>query len=70
MAGYKKDKVAVVTQAGFNEYYVVHTDSLDINEDDEIAGENIRDISRNFRKLHKGKLVNRVLLNRFIGMIA
>ena len=70
MAKYKKDRVAVLTQAGFNEYYVVHAASLDIDEDEDIKGDDIKDISKNFRRMHKDKLVNRVLLNRFINMIA
>lgn len=70
MAGYKRDRVAVLTQSGFNEYYVVSSNNLDIDETDEIAGDDIKDISKNFRKMHKSKLVNRVLLNRFINMIA
>lgn len=70
MTAYRKDRVAVLTQSGFSEYYVVHHASMAIDDDAEIEGENIRDIGKNFRKMHKGRLVNRVLLNRFIRMIA
>jgi hypothetical protein len=70
MEGYKKDRVAILTQAGYNEYYIVKND-LAINDDFEVATDaNVRDIGRAFRKMQKGKVLNRVLLNRFIKMIA
>lgn len=70
MEQFKRDRVAILTQAGYNEYYIVKND-LAINDDFEVADDaNVKDIGRAFRKMQKGKVLNRVLLNRFIKMIA
>jgi hypothetical protein len=70
MDQYKRDRVAILTQAGYNEYYIVKND-LAINDDFEVADDaNVKDIGRAFRKMQRGKVLNRVLLNRFIKMIA
>lgn len=70
MEQFKKDRVAVLTQAGYNEYYIVKND-MAINDEFEVADDaNVRDIGRAFRKMQRGKVLNRVLLNRFIKMIA
>lgn len=70
MEQYKRDRVAILTQAGYNEYYIVKND-LAVNDEFEIADDaDVKDISRAFRKMQKGKVLNRVLLNRFIKMIA
>lgn len=70
MEEFKRDRVAVVTTSGYNEYYIVKND-LAINDEFEVeADANIRDIGRAFRKMQRGKVLNRVLLNRFIRMIA
>lgn len=72
METYKRDRVAVVTQAGFNEYYVVHAPSMALEDENLDVSDtaDIKDIGKAFKKLHKGKVLNRVLLNRFINMIA
>jgi hypothetical protein len=42
-----------------------------INDEFEVADDaNVKDIGRAFRKMQRGKVLNRVLLNRFIKMIA
>ena len=70
MEEYKRDRVAVVTTSGYNEYYIVKND-LNFNDEFEVeADADVKDISRAFRKMQRGKLLNRVLLNRFIRMIA
>jgi hypothetical protein len=70
MDQFKKDRVAILTQAGYNEYYIVKND-MAINDEFEVADDaNVRDIGRAFRKMQRGKVLNRVLLNRFIKMIA
>lgn len=70
MEGFKRDRVAILTQAGYNEYYIVKND-MAINDEFEVAADaDIKDIGRAFRKMQKGKVLNRVLLNRFIKMIA
>ena len=70
MEQFKRDRVAILTQAGYNEYYIVKND-MAINDEFEVADDaNVRDIGRAFRKMQRGKVLNRVLLNRFIKMIA
>jgi hypothetical protein len=70
MEQFKRDRVAILTQAGYNEYYIVKND-LAINDEFEVADDaNVKDIGRAFRKMQRGKVLNRVLLNRFIKMIA
>jgi hypothetical protein len=70
MDQFKKDRVAILTQAGYNEYYIVKND-MAINDEFEVADDaNVKDIGRAFRKMQRGKVLNRVLLNRFIKMIA
>lgn len=70
MEQYKRDRVAILTQAGYNEYYIVKND-MAVNDEFEVADDaNVKDIGRAFRKMQKGKVLNRVLLNRFIKMIA
>jgi hypothetical protein len=70
MEQFKRDRVAILTQAGYNEYYIVKND-LAINDEFEVADNaNVKDIGRAFRKMQRGKVLNRVLLNRFIKMIA
>jgi len=70
MEEYKRDRVAVLTTSGYNEYYVVKND-LSFNDEFEVeADADVKDIGRAFRKMQRGKLLNRVLLNRFIRMIA
>ena len=70
MEEFKRDRVAVVTTSGYNEYYIVKND-LAINDEFEVKeNADIKDIGRAFRKMQKGKVLNRVLLNRFIRMIA
>jgi hypothetical protein len=70
MEQFKRDRVAILTQAGYSEYYIVKND-LAINDEFEVADNaNVKDIGRAFRKMQRGKVLNRVLLNRFIKMIA
>jgi uncharacterized metal-binding protein len=70
MEEYKRDRVAILTTSGYNEYYVVKND-LSFNDEFEVEeNADIKDIGRAFRKMQRGKLLNRVLLNRFIRMIA
>ena len=70
MEEFKRDRVAVVTTSGYNEYYIVKND-LAINDEFSVeADADIKDIGRAFRKMQRGKILNRVLLNRFIRMIA
>ena len=70
---FRSDKYCVVTSAGFDEYYLLRSQSLDTDEDVEfVVKENstTRGLVNAFSKYAGNRLSNRVVLNRFIGMIA
>jgi hypothetical protein len=72
-ASFRKTKFAVVTTAGFDEYYVLRSEALDTEEDNTFeVKENAttRGLVSAFSKYAGGRVANRVVLNRFIGMIA
>ena len=65
----RKTKVAIIENKGWSELYVIRGSQMHF-EDEELTATTKKDIARNFMKMQKGKLLNRVLLNRFIQMIA
>jgi hypothetical protein len=69
MEGNRKNKVAIIENKGWSELYVIRGSQMNF-EDEELVATTKKDIARNFMKIQKGKLLNRVLLNRFVQMIA
>ena len=72
-ASFRKTKFAVVTTAGFDEYYVLRSEALNTEEDNTFeVKENAttRGLVSAFSKYAGGRVANRVVLNRFIGMIS
>jgi hypothetical protein len=72
-AEFRKEKYKVVTNAGFDEYYLLRSEGLDTDDDVEFhVKENAttRGLVSAFSKYAGNRLSNRVVLNRFIGMIA
>jgi hypothetical protein len=70
---FRKEKTLVVTTAGFDEYYFLRSEGLDTEDDVEFdVKENVtrRGLVSAFSKYTKNRVMNRVVLNRFIGMIA
>ena len=70
---FRKDKYKVVTSAGYDEYYLLRAEGLDTDEEVEFeVKENAttRGLVTAFSKYAGNRLNNRVVLNRFIGMIA
>ena len=70
---FRKDKSMVITNAGFDEYYLLRSEGLDVDEETElVVKENAttRGLVSAFSKYTKNRLNNRVVLNRFIGMIS
>ena len=72
-AEFRKNNFAVSTNTGYDEYYFIRTEGM--NTDDEVELEvkenaTTRGLVSAFSKYTKGRLTNRVVLNRFIGMIA
>jgi hypothetical protein len=69
---FRKNKATVVTSSGFDEYYLLRSNALDTNDDVEFeVKENVttRGLVSAFSKYTGNRLSNRVVLNRFIGMI-
>jgi hypothetical protein len=70
---FRKEKSLVITNAGFDEYYLLRSEGLDVDEDVEFTvkeNATTRGLVSAFSKYTKNRLLNRVVLNRFIGMIA
>ena len=72
-AKFRKEKSLVITNAGFDEYYLLRSEGLDVEDDVEFTvkeNATTRGLVSAFSKYTKNRLLNRVVLNRFIGMIA
>ena len=72
-AEFRKNKSLTVTNAGFDEYYLLKTEALDTDEDVSFeVKENAttRGLVSAFSKFAGNRLNNRVVLNRFIGLIS
>jgi hypothetical protein len=75
-AKFRKEKYTVVKSAGFDEYYLMLSEDrryISSNEDEEFeieSGATTRKFVSAFSKYTSGRLATRVVLNRFVGMIA
>jgi len=69
---FKKDKFVVVKQSGYSEYYLLKSENKDADEQEFTVRENAttRGLVSAFAKYTNGRVSNRVVLNRFIGLIA
>jgi hypothetical protein len=70
---FRKNKSMVVTSAGYDEYYLLRAEGLDTDDDVEFeVKENAttRGLVSAFSKYAGNRLNNRVVLNRFVEMIA
>jgi hypothetical protein len=70
---FRKEKSLTITSAGFDEYYLLRSEGLDVDDDVEFTvkeNTTTRGLVSAFSKYTKNRLLNRVVLNRFIGMIA
>lgn len=70
---FKKNQFAILENTGYNEYYILRSASLDTDEESTFeVKENatFRGIASAFTKYNNGKHNSRVILNRFIGLIA
>ena len=73
LAQFRKDNYAVVTSAGFDEYYLLRSQGMAINDGTEFAvkeNATTRGLVTAFTKYTGNRLNNRVVLNRFIKLIA
>jgi len=72
-AEFRKTKSMVVTSAGYDEYYLLRAEGLDTDEDvgfEVKENATTRGLVSAFSKYAGNRLNNRVVLNRFVGMIA
>ena len=69
---FRKTKSTVIKSAGFDEYYLLREDKMSTDEDDglEIKSTTTRGLVSAFKNYTKGHIQNRVILNRFIGLIS
>lgn len=70
---FRKNKYFIIESSGFDEYYVLRSNGLDTDDDSElVVKENAttRGLVSAFSKYAGGRINNRVILNRFIGLIA
>ena len=74
MAEMRKNKVVVLDSKGYDQYYIlpggaalaVENDGLD----DKLVGASKGKLKTAFAKSNKGRIQSRVLLNKFVGMVA
>lgn len=68
---FKKNKSAVMTACGYDEFYLLKTEALTTDDEElEIKSTTTRGMVSAFKKYTKGNIANRVILNRFIGLIS
>lgn len=70
---FRKESSLVVTSTGFDDYYILRSNGLDTDDDEELVfKENIttRGMVSAFSKHNSKKITSRVVLNRFIDLIA
>ena len=70
---FRRNNYHVFTSAGYDEYYILRAEGMDIDEEVEFeVKENAttKGLVTAFNKYTKGRLNNRVVLNRFIGLIS
>ena len=69
---FRKQKSTVVKSAGFDEYYLLREDKMGTSDDDEmqVKSTTTRGLVSAFKNYTKGHIQNRVILNRFIGLIS
>lgn len=70
---FRRNKFMVLDDTGYDEYYILKSSSLDTDEDASFeVKENatLKGIASAFTKYNSGKHNSRVVLNRFIGLIA
>jgi hypothetical protein len=70
---FRKSKFAILQNTGYDEYYILRSNGLDTDEDSTFEvkeNSTFRGIASAFTKYNSGKHNSRVVLNRFIGLIA
>jgi hypothetical protein len=68
---FRKNKSCVIQGFGYDEYYLLKSDALGTDDEElEVKSTTTRSLVSAFKKYTKGNITNRVILNRFIGLIS
>jgi len=70
---FRKNSSMVVTSTGFDDYYILRSNGLDTDDDEELTfkeNATTRGMASAFSKFASNKISSRVVLNRFIELIA
>ena len=69
---FKRDNYLVLTESGFDEYYFIRSNGLNTDDEEFDVDDGVtqRGLVTAFTRYAGSKITNRVVLNRFIGLIA
>jgi hypothetical protein len=69
---FRKNNFTYLNNVGYDEYYFIRSDKLDTDEDDEfeVTSTTTRGLVSAFSKYTGNRVSNRIVLNRFINLIA
>jgi hypothetical protein len=72
MSEFRKNKYAILQNAGFDEYYFLRSNDLAIDDENdfEVSSTTTRALVSAFSKYTTNRITNRIVLNRFIQLIA
>ena len=71
MNKFRKDKTLVLEGSGYDEYYLIKSNTLDTDDEELMVNSNTtRGLVSAFSKYTEGKISSRIILNRFIKLIA
>ena len=68
---FRRKNFTVLETAGYDDYYILRSDKLDLEDDDfQVTANTTKSLVSAFSKYTNNKISNRVVLNRFIHLIA
>jgi len=68
---FRKNNFTVINSAGYDDYYILRSDKLDIEDEEfSVTANTTKSLVSAFSKYTNNKISNRVVLNRFIHLIA
>jgi hypothetical protein len=68
---FRKNNYTVIDTAGYDDYYILRSDKLDIDDEEfSVTANTTKSLVSAFSKYTNNKISNRVVLNRFIHLIA
>ena len=71
MTQFRKEKTFVIEDFGYDEYYLIRSNTLDTDDEElKVNSNTTRGLVSAFSKYTEGKISSRIILNRFIKLIA